>query len=216
MIRFLDVLVASVGVIVLSPILILIMLILRLTGEGEVFYTQQRVGRYGLNFELIKFATMLKNSPAIGAGNITLKDDPRVLYFGKFLRRTKINEIPQLFNIVLGDMSLVGPRPMVPSTYEQYSQQAQEILNQVRPGLTGIGSLVFRDEEQYLTGLTDSAAFYKEKIIPHKSRIEIWFVQNKTLSLYFKIILATAWMVCFPRSQLIDKAFKEIPKFRPN
>ena len=102
---------------------------------------------------------MLKNSPSIGAGEITLKNDPRVLPFGRFLRKTKINELPQLFNILLGHISLVGPRPMVPNTFLKYSPKAQSELQKVRPGLTGIGSIIFRDEEKFLEGKADPENF---------------------------------------------------------
>ena len=108
--RFFDVFLSSIALIFLSPLLLPIIIILKLTGEGEVFFMQERIGRNGRLFKLIKFATMLKNSPNLGTGTVTMKHDPRILPVGKFLRKTKINELPQLLNILLGDMSVVGPR----------------------------------------------------------------------------------------------------------
>lgn len=210
--RILDILLSLLGILFLSPLLLPIACILKLTGEGEIFYIQTRVGKNGTLFGLFKFATMLKNSPKIGNGEITIKNDPRVLPFGKFLRKSKINELPQLWNIFIGDMSLVGPRPMVPNTYSSYSKTAQETLNTVRPGLTGIGSIVFRDEERLLDGRDNPQDFYNKNITPYKSELEIWFVKNNSLSLYSKVILVTAWVVIFPSSKINEKFFHGIPK----
>ena len=188
------------------------MIILRFTGEGEILYKQKRVGMYGKEFILYKFATMLKNSPSMGAGDITLHNDPRVLPFGTFLRKTKINELPQLLNILNGNMSIVGPRPMVPKTYSKYSKSARQIMNTVRPGLTGIGSIFFRDEEKFLSNNKDSMNFYQTTIIPYKSLLELWFVDNNSIYLYFKIIIVTVWVVLFPKSKNYLYFFKELPK----
>ena len=210
--RFIDLLLSLISIILLSPLLLPIIFILKLTGEGEIFYTQKRVGRYGNEFGLLKFATMLKDSPNIGAGEITIHNDPRVLPIGKILRKTKLNELPQLFNIIKGDMSIVGPRPMVPNTYAKYAKEAQAILNTIRPGLTGIGSIFFRDEEQFLIGKDDPMAFYGEHIIPYKSDLEVWYVKNNSITLYAQIILITAWVVIFSKSKIAEKIFNEIPK----
>jgi len=210
--RFLDIVLAGGTILILSPILLPFMLVLRFTGEGEIFYRQQRVGIGGRNFGLLKFATMLKNSPNIGAGEITVRNDPRILPLGAFLRKTKLNELPQLWNIVIGDMSIVGPRPMVPSTFEHYPAQAQSTLCSVRPGLTGIGSIVFRDEERYLDGHADPMKFYRGVIIPHKSNLELWYVSNISLTLYLKIIVATAWVIVFPKSNITQLFFNGLPQ----
>ncbi len=209
--RLLDIVFSGIAILVLSPLLTPIACLLRITGEGEVFYKQTRVGKNGSSFGLIKFATMLKDSPNIGSGEITIKNDPRVLPLGKFLRKSKINELPQLWNIFIGDMSIVGPRPMVPDTYARYPIEAQKSLNTVRPGLTGIGSIVFRDEERLLDGREDPVSFYNENITPHKSELELWFVENTTLWLYIKIIFVTAWVVVFPSSTIVEKVFDGIP-----
>ena len=209
--RFLDIVLSFMALVVLAPFLLPVLVILRFTGEGEVFYIQERAGRGGNSFGLYKFATMLKNSPNIGAGEITVRGDPRVLPFGQFLRKTKLNELPQLWNIFIGDMSVVGPRPMVLNTYVNYPEEARQKLNTIRPGLTGIGSIVFRDEERYLADRDEPMEFYREHIIPYKSDLELWFVENNTLWLYIKIIFVTAWVVVFPSSNIVDKAFDGIP-----
>ena len=210
--RILDCFFSGLGMLLISPLLFPIACILKITGEGEVFYIQTRVGKNGSPFGLFKFATMLKDSPNIGSGEITINNDPRVLPLGKFLRKSKINELPQLWNILIGDMSVVGPRPMVPNTYANYPAEAQEILNTVRPGLTGIGSIIFRDEERLLDGREDPIGFYNENITPYKSELEIWFVQNNSLWLYIKAIFVTAWVVIFPASKIADIAFSGIPR----
>jgi lipopolysaccharide/colanic/teichoic acid biosynthesis glycosyltransferase len=209
--RTLDVVLSFLALVVLAPFLLPVVVILRFTGEGEVFYIQERAGRGGNSFGLYKFATMLKNSPNIGAGEITVRGDPRVLPFGQFLRKTKLNELPQLWNIFIGDMSVVGPRPMVLNTYAYYPEEARQKLNTIRPGLTGIGSIVFRDEERYLADRDEPMEFYREHIIPYKSDLELWFVENNTLWLYIKIIFVTAWVVVFSSSNIVDKAFDDIP-----
>jgi lipopolysaccharide/colanic/teichoic acid biosynthesis glycosyltransferase len=209
--RFSDVFLSFIALVVLAPLLLPVVIILRFTGEGEIFYIQQRVGLGGREFGLLKFATMLKNSPNIGSGEITVRDDPRVLPFGKLLRKTKLNELPQLWNILVGDMSVVGPRPMVPNTYANYPENARNKLNTVRPGLSGVGSIIFRDEEKYLAGREEPMTFYREHIIPYKSDLEIWFVENNSLWLYIKVIAVTAWVVIFSQSKLADTAFKGLP-----
>lgn len=211
--RSLDIVLSFLALVVLAPLLFSVCIILRLTGEGEIFYIQERAGRGGNSFGLYKFATMLKNSPNIGTGEITVRGDPRVLPFGKFLRKTKLNELPQLWNIFIGDMSLVGPRPMVLNTYTHYPEEARRKLNTIRPGLTGIGSIVFRDEERHLADRDEPMEFYKEHIIPYKCDLELWFVENNTFWLYIKIIFVTAWVVIFPSSDIAKKSFKGIPPF---
>jgi lipopolysaccharide/colanic/teichoic acid biosynthesis glycosyltransferase len=210
--RFLDIILSCIGLLLVLPIFLLVSLLLKYTGEGEILYAQNRVGRNGKIFRLLKFATMLKNSPNIGSGEVTISNDPRVLPLGKFLRKSKINELPQLWNIFIGEMSIVGPRPMVPNTFSKYSKDAQKILNTVRPGLTGIGSIIFRDEESILKGRKDPIIFYNSYISPYKSELEIWYVQNKKISLNLIIIFVTAWVVIFPSSNIVNKVFKDIPK----
>jgi lipopolysaccharide/colanic/teichoic acid biosynthesis glycosyltransferase len=212
LIRFFDIFFSFLAIIFLLPLFAPIVIVLRFTGEREIFYRQERVGQFGRNFDLLKFATMLKDSPTIGAGEITLKNDPRVLPFGRFLRKTKINELPQLFSILLGQISVVGPRPMVPNTFLKYSPEAQFELKKVKPGLTGIGSIVFRDEEKFLEGKTEPRKFYDQHIIPYKNELELWYVENESIITYFKIIFVTAWVIMFSRSKIYEKLFSQLPK----
>ena len=131
--RLFDIISSLTALIILSPLLIPIIILLKLTSEGEVFYFQKRIGLHNKPFMIYKFATMLKNSSKMKGGHITVKNDPRLTFMGGFLRKSKINELPQLINIVVGDMSIVGPRPMVLSTYKNYPDAAQKILNTVKP-----------------------------------------------------------------------------------
>lgn len=214
--RILDIFLSGFAILILLPLFILCSFILKLTGEGEILYKQIRVGKNGNYFELLKFATMLKNSPNIGAGEITVKNDSRVLPMGKFLRKSKINELPQLWNIFIGNMSIVGPRPMVPSTYAHYPKVVCKKLNTLKPGLTGIGSIYFRNEEHYLASHDNPMEFYIDQIMPVKINLELWFLENNSLWLYLKIIFVTAWVVIFPSSKIADKAFIGAPRMPKN
>lgn len=212
--RFFDILFSTIAILVLSPLLIPVMILLRLTGEGEVFYIQQRVGIGGQLFGVYKFATMVKNSSKMGSGFITTKQDPRVLPVGRVLRKTKINELPQLFNIFIGDMSVVGPRPQVQKHFDLYSDEVKADLNTIRPGLTGIGSIFFRDEESILEKNKNMTyeECYSKVIAPYKGQLEQWYIKNQSVLLYFKIIAVTAWVVIFPESKLYIKLFQGIPE----
>lgn len=193
--RFLDILFSALGLLVLSPLLLPVALVLRLTGEREVLFVQQRVGQGGKPFGLLKFATMLKDSPHLGTGTITLKDDPRVLPVGRFLRRSKINELPQLLNVLRGDMSIIGPRPQTPRCFAAFPPGAQAVIAGVRPGLSGVGSIVFRDEEALMHDSADPDHTYDAVIMPYKGALEEWFVAHDTLGVYLTLIALTAWVL---------------------
>jgi len=209
--RLLDIIFSGLAILCLALVLLPLIIVLSLTGEGEVFYRQPRVGLDGRFFELLKFATMLKDSPNIGPGEITILNDSRILPLGKFLRKSKINELPQLWNIFIGDMSIVGPRPMVPKTFEHYPEHSKGKICSIRPGLTGVGSIIFRDEERCLDGLSDPVSFYRQTIIPYKSSLELWYVERQSTALYFKVIFITAWVVLFPSSRLPQTIFLGLP-----
>lgn len=210
--RFFDVIFSGLALLVLMPFLIPIIIILRFSGEGEIFFIQERIGRGGKIFKLYKFATMLKDSPNIGTGTVTMKDDPRVLPVGKFLRKTKINELPQLLNIIFGDMSVIGPRPLTSQTFGAYSQSNQEIIKQVRPGLSGVGSIIFRGEEDIMKGSSASVEFYDNFIAPYKGSLEEWFVANKGIYIYFLAIFITVLAVLFPTTKIAWVLFKDLPE----
>jgi lipopolysaccharide/colanic/teichoic acid biosynthesis glycosyltransferase len=210
--RALDIILSGLALVALSPLLLPLALVLRFSGEGEVFFVQSRVGRNGEYFGLYKFATMLKDSPNMGAGTVTLKDDPRVLPIGKFLRTTKINELPQLLNIFLGDMSIVGPRPQTRRCFDAFPEQSKTAITQVRPGLSGLGSIAFRGEEDMMEASSDPDRFYDEVIMPYKGLLEEWYVANESLTVYIKAILATAVVVLLPSSQIFWRIFADLPE----
>lgn len=209
--RVFDILIAGIALILLSPILIPCCLILLVTGEREVFYKQKRIGYKNKPFAIWKFATMLKNSPNIGTGEITLRNDPRVTSFGKLLRITKINELPQIINVFKGDMSIVGPRPLMEVSVKLYPEEIRNKIYNSKPGMTGIGSLIFRDEEKIISDAEDPKAMYA-KIYPYKGALEMWYQQHASLYTDFMIIFLTAWSILFPKNQLVNKVFKDLPQ----
>jgi len=210
--RFFDVVFSSLALLILSPLFILIVIILRFSGEGEIFYKQSRVGVKGKPFGLLKFATMLKNSPSLSTGNMTVKNDPRILPLGNFLRKTKVNELPQLLNIFLGDMSVIGPRPLTQDHFDAYIPSVQQSIVSVQPGLSGIGSIVFRAEEEMLHQHDDTKQFYKELISPYKGSLEVWYVNNNGLRTYFTLMILTVWVVIFSKSKAVWTIFPSLPK----
>ena len=211
--RLLDIFVSITALIILSPVILPIIIILRFSAEGEVFYFQERIGIYNSKFQIWKFATMLKNSMNMGTGSITLQNDPRVTKIGSFLRKTKINELPQIINILKGDISLVGPRPLVTKTFLAYNNEVQSKIYNVKPGLTGIGSIVFRDEESIISAVKDEDphGFYKRVIAPYKGQLEIWYQENNSFFLDLQLIFMTAWVILFPNSRLYENWFKDLP-----
>lgn len=213
--RLFDILFSSLALLMLSPLLVPVAILLRLTGEGEVFFLQDRVGKGGKVFKLYKFATMLKNSPAMGTGTVTVKNDPRILPMGGFLRKAKINELPQLLNILKGDMSIIGPRPQTQRCFDAFTLTAQTAIKQVLPGLSGIGSIMFRDEENLLNGHADARHFYDHVIAPYKGALEEWYVENQGLWTYFMLIGLTLWVVLFPKSSAVWQIFGTLPKPGP-
>jgi len=212
--RLLDVVVSLVSLIILLPVFIPIIIILKFTAEGEVFYFQERIGINNSRFQIWKFATMLKNSMDMGSGSITLQNDFRVTKTGKFLRKTKINELPQIINILKGDISLVGPRPLVTKTFLAYNEDVQSNIYNVKPGLTGIGSIIFRDEESIISAVTDEDPhdFYKRVIAPYKGELEMWYQEHRSLYLDFQLIFMTAFVILVPATRLYEKWFKDLPK----
>ena len=154
---------------------------------------------------------MLKNSPNLGTGEITLRDDPRVTRFGKFLRITKLNEIPQIINVLKGDMSIVGPRPLMPISFEQYPGQVKDVIYNFKPGMTGMGSLIFRDEEKLVSAAEDPRKMYTA-IFSYKWTLELWYQKNASLLTDFKIISLTACAIFIPGKKIIFSFFKGLPQ----
>lgn len=209
--RFFDICIAVFALLTLSWLFIPCMLILLCTGEHYIFYYQERIGKGGKPFKIIKFATMFLNSPNMAGGTITTRNDPRVLPFGKFLRMTKINELPQIINVLNGTMSIVGPRPLVEGGFRLYSPDVQKRIYNITPGVTGMGSLFLRDEEKYLSAQSDSAAFYRDKIMPFKASLEDWYQDHMSLKNDFLIILLTALAILCPRMRNYSFFFKGLP-----
>jgi lipopolysaccharide/colanic/teichoic acid biosynthesis glycosyltransferase len=210
--RFFDIFFSILALCILFPLFIPISIGLLLTGEHYIFYFQKRIGYKNNQFFIWKFATMLKNSPNIGTGIHTTRKDPRILPLGDFLRKTKINELPQIINILKGDMSIVGPRPLVDKTFEPYPDYIKAVIYNVKPGLTGIGSIVFRDEERLLSETKLSLQeFYKSQISPYKGELELWYQKKSNFYTDCMLIFLTAWVIMSPKSQLIYKIFKDLP-----
>tara|TARA_Y100000385_G_C13047320_1_gene618106 strand:- start:918 stop:1574 length:657 start_codon:yes stop_codon:yes gene_type:complete len=213
--RILNIVLSLFALLLLLPLFIPIVILLLLTGENKVFYLQIRVGYKNKKFKIIKFATMLSNSANMGAGNLTLKNDSRVLPFGSFLRKTKINELPQILNILIGDLSIVGPRPQMQVSFDQYSDEIKKKINNVKPGLTGIGSIVFRDEESLISAAAKNENphdFYKRVIAPYKGNLEMWYQKHRSVYLDFQLIFITAWAIVFPETRIYEKWFTDLPK----
>jgi lipopolysaccharide/colanic/teichoic acid biosynthesis glycosyltransferase len=210
--RFIDIILSFIALLILAPILIPIVIGLLFTGEHYVFYFQKRIGYKNKPFNIWKFATMLKNSPNMAGGLHTTRKDPRILPMGGFLRKTKINELPQIINILIGDISIVGPRPLVDKTFDPYPEHIKACIYNVKPGLTGIGSIIFRDEERLLSETKlDPKEFYAKHISPYKGELELWYQKHLSFYTDFMLIFLTAWVIVAPKSELVFKIFKDLP-----
>ncbi|WP_026491148.1 sugar transferase [Butyrivibrio sp. XPD2002] len=213
MTRFFDILFSLLAIIVLLPFMIPIMIGLKLTGEHDIFYGQERIGKGGKPFKVLKFATMLRNSPNMSGGLYTEKNDPRILPMGRFLRKTKINELPQLLNILSGDMSIIGYRPLVEKEFKEYSPEVKKELAKSRPGLSGIGSIVFRNEEEILQNFNsheEKDKFYFDVIMPYKGKLEAWYVNHKNVFLYWLLLVMTIEAVIKEHTEW--EKLKDIPE----
>tara|TARA_B100001248_G_scaffold86730_1_gene63464 strand:- start:4970 stop:5635 length:666 start_codon:yes stop_codon:yes gene_type:complete len=212
MIRIFDIFFSLLAIIFLSPIFTIISIFLKFSGEGEILYFQERIGKNKKVFKLIKFATMLKNSPNIGTKSITVKGDPRILPMGHFLRKTKINELPQIFNVLFGDISLIGPRPLVQEGVDNYPRELEIEMSKIKPGLSGLASILLRNEEEVLSAVKDPVEFHKKILTPFKAEIEVWMSKKNNLTNYFLLIFLTIWIVLFPRTKILNNFFKDRPK----
>ncbi len=214
--RVLDVVLSGLLMIVLPPLYLIVSVLLRFVGRSpqpgsargnpsqereDVLFRQERVGRSGAEFTLLKFTTMASGSA--GAGDITYGDDPRVLPAGRWLSALKIDELPQLWNTFVGEMSLVGPRPLTSRAFHCYSPRVQEIVKSMRPGVTGVGSLVFRNEDRILAQAPgDPKEYYDNVIIPLKGQLETWYFAHRSLYVDLLILACTLVAVPWPRSRL--------------
>lgn len=189
--RFLDITIGVVLLLLLAIPLLLIALAVYVSSPGGVFYRQKRVGRYNRIFELYKFRTMYdgadQNGPLCTAAN-----DERITPLGRILRRTKLDELPQLINVVKGDMSLVGPRPQVPRFVEKFPPEQRELVLAVRPGITGPTQILFRNEEQLLEGIAERERYYIEELLPIKCQLDVTYVTQRSLRQDMKVLWDTA------------------------
>lgn len=213
--RALDLIISLIGVLLLSPFLIIIALLIKLNSKGPVFYRGVRAGLFGKPFHMFKFRTMVQDADRIG-GASTPNDDRRITKVGRFLRKFKIDELPQLFNVLAGQMSLVGPRPQVLWAVERYTDE-EKIALTVLPGITDYASLRFRNEGEILRGSADPDKDYFEKIHPEKMRLTLEYVRNQSFWFDCKILLETLAVLVFridrgaPSSKISNPNTPEIP-----
>lgn len=191
--RFFDMFVSLIAIIVLSPFFILIALLIKIGSNGPVLFKQTRIGRNELPFEIYKFRTMVVDAEKLGT-QITIGKDPRITKIGHFLRKTKLDELPQLFNVLKGEMSFVGPRPEVPKYTKLYSEQ-QRLVFTVRPGITDYASIKYRDENELLGNVENPEKVYIEEIMPDKLHLNIEYIQRRSLLEDIKIIFLTVMKI---------------------
>ena len=196
MIRILDVLFSFLGLIILLPFLFLIGLIIKMSSKGPIFYKQSRVGLYGAEFNVYKFRSMRQHSDQLGLITVGGRD-PRVTSIGYYLRNYKLDELPQLINVLIGDMSLVGPRPEVKKYVGLYTKAQKKVLS-VRPGITDWASIKYRDENVILGASSDPEKDYIEKVMPDKLKYNLIYIENFGPAEYFKIIFKTLWNLVVP------------------
>lgn len=188
--RLFDVVTSGVGLVLLFPALCVIALLVKLDSRGSVFFRQERVGRHGRTFRIFKFRTMRPATSGIG-GQLTVRDDPRVTRVGRALRHYKLDELPQLLNVFIGDMSVVGPRPEVPRYVAAWTDDIKSIVLSVRPGLTDLASIEFRDESALLAADENPERKYLEEIAPAKNELAVRYVESQSFWLDIKILFRT-------------------------
>lgn len=196
MIRLLDIIFSIAGVILLSPLFLLFAFLIKVTSSGPVLYKQSRVGLEGVEFNVFKFRSMRLNSDNLGLITVGGRD-PRVTSIGYFLRKYKLDELPQLVNVLIGDMSLVGPRPEVKKYVDLYTQEQRKVLS-IRPGISDWASIYYRDENVILGKSTDPEKDYIEKVMPDKLHYNLIYIHNYGVMEYFKIIFNTIWHIIIP------------------
>lgn len=196
--RTLDVVCAACGLIMLFPLMLIVAIMIKASSGGPVFFLQERVGRHLKPFIIFKFRTMVKDASTYGR-SVTVAADSRITAVGVILRKCKLDELPQLINVLVGDMSLVGPRPEVPKYVEGHVEDFKEILL-IRPGITDLASIYFRNESEMLAQADDPEKFYLEKILPEKIRLAKEYQQKSSVFFDISIILKTLYAVFFPKT----------------
>jgi len=196
-VRSFDLISSGIGLILVAPIIGAVSLFVKATSRGPVFFKQDRVGLDERTFRVYKFRTMVDRADSMGT-SVTAGNDPRITPIGRVLRRTKLDELPQLINVFKGDMSLVGPRPDVPEIVDHYSQEMRRIFS-IKPGITSVATLHLRDEEEILSKVADPDSFYEEVLVPLKVRLAMEHVEKDSFWFDMKILLQTAWMLTLGR-----------------
>lgn len=191
--RLFDLVFSFLALILLFPILILIAILIKLDSPGPVFYRGTRIGRFGKPFRIYKFRTMVVDAERLG-GSSTANDDPRITKIGKFIRKHKLDELPQLINVLKGEMSFVGPRPEVQYYVDMFSEEERHILT-VRPGITDWASILNADEGAILAGSPDPEKTYMEKIRPEKIRLQLKYARERSFWVDIKIIFETLMII---------------------
>lgn len=210
--RSADILFAFIGIVLSAPVLIICIVLLIFSGESSPIFTTYRVGKDGELFRMFKLRTM--TSKVTGSSSpLTAYNDNRVSFLGRLLRFSKIDELPQFFNILNGDLSFVGPRPMLPEVFLMYDESTQDLLNQIRPGVTGIGSIVFRNETALFSKvkIKKYEDFYREAIAPVKGDLEVWYISNKSFLVDFKLLVFTVIAVVYGQVKGLHRYFKGLP-----
>ena len=197
-----DCLIALILLFLLSPILIFTCMVVFCVGEGDVFFRQERCGQAGRTFVVLKFATMRRDSASTGSGLFTERNDPRILPLGRSLRASKINELPQLINVLRGDMSMVGWRPLVRSTFERAFALAEQGTYDVKPGITSIASVIGRNEEEEISDIEDKSAHYFDALLPRKVLLDQWWAENISPWNYLVILSLTVYRVLLPSAAI--------------
>ena len=212
-IRALDFVFSLFALVALSPIFLVTALWNLMTGEHQILYRQVRVGRAGKQFEILKFATMLKDSPNMANGGFVESGDTRLLPLGAFLRKTKINELPQIINVLRGDLSLVGFRPLVKASYNTAVDIGGLSTYTIQPGITSLASIVFRNEEKILADVSarERQHFYETEILPKKVVMDQWWKENKSVYNYLVLIVLTVFALFLPYQLLPLKLLTNLP-----
>jgi len=188
--RLFDLFFVIPGLLILSPVFLLIALLIKRDDNGPILFKQVRVGQHGKLFKVLKYRTMVVDTEKKGA-KVTTGGDPRITQAGHWLRKYKLDELPQLFNVLKGDMSLVGPRPEVPEYVKFYTKEQKQTVLSVPPGITDLASIEFRNENDLLAGSKDPVKDYREKVLPIKLKYYEQYVKERSLWLDFKIIIKT-------------------------
>ena len=191
--RLFDIVCSALGLILLSPYFLIVSILVKLDSQGPIFYGGKRAGKDGKVFTMYKFRSMVTDAETRGP-SVTYGEDPRITRVGRLLRRARLDEFPQLWNVLIGDMSLVGPRPESMYYYERYTPEQKRIFS-VKPGMTGITQIHFRHEEDLLTDPANIDRDYLEKVLPPKVALDMQYIQSHSLWMDFKLILDTLWIV---------------------